>query len=62
MSMSKTRAVRASRRLAAEERQAKYDALTLQQKLDRLPPEPHASRQRAKLLKLLETPAPVSKK
>lgn len=34
----------------AEARQKEYDALTLQQKLDKLPPEPHAAKQRAKLM------------
>lgn len=44
----------AVRRKAAEERQAAYDKLTLEQKLAKLPPEPHAAKQRAKLLKQLE--------
>jgi hypothetical protein len=49
MSFSKTAAIRAERRKSAEARQAEYDKLTLQQKLDKLPPEPHAAKQRAKL-------------
>lgn len=46
----------------AKERQAAYDKLTLQQKIDRLPPEPHAQKQRARLLALQvkqNQPAPV---
>lgn len=38
------------RREQAKERQAAYDQLSLQQKLDRLPPPPHCEKQRAKLL------------
>jgi hypothetical protein len=38
------------RRKEAEERQAAYNLLTTQQKLDKLPPEPHATKQRKKLL------------
>ena len=38
----------------ALERQTEYDKLTLQQKLDRLAPEPHCKRQRDRLLALLE--------
>jgi hypothetical protein len=38
----------------AKERQEAYDKLTLQQKLDKLPPEPQAKKQRARLLSLLE--------
>lgn len=48
MSMSKTRSVRAGRRASAEARQAAYDKLTLQQKLDALPKD-GAKKQRAKL-------------
>lgn len=48
MSMSKTRSVRAGRRVSAEARQAVYDKLTLQQKLDSLPKD-GAKKQRAKL-------------
>lgn len=55
--MPRTKAVMESRRKEAEERQAAYDALTLQQKIDRLPPEPHAVKQRAKLLALKDKPA-----
>ncbi len=51
--MPKTQVVRARLRREAEERQVEYDKLTLQQKLDRLPPEPHAKRQRTRLLALL---------
>lgn len=49
-----TKEMRAARRASAEARQAEYDKLTIQQKLDRLPPPPQAARQRAKLLKQLE--------
>lgn len=45
-----TAARRAERRVQAEKRQAEYDKLSLQEKLDRLPPEPAAQRQRTKLL------------
>jgi hypothetical protein len=48
-----TRAVREFRRNAAELRLKAYNALSTQQKLDKLPPEPHAKRQRAKLQALL---------
>lgn len=48
MTMSKTRLVRQARREAAEARQAVYDKMTLQQKLDSLPKE-GAKKQRAKL-------------
>lgn len=44
----------ALRKSSALERQADYDKLTLQQKLERLPPEPHCQKQRAKLLAMLE--------
>ena len=43
-----TREIRAFRRKNAEARQAEYDKLTLQQKLDRLPAN-GAKRQRARL-------------
>lgn len=49
-----TQTMRAERRKRAEERQAEYDKLSLQEKLDRLPPEPACKRQRAKLLKAIE--------
>jgi hypothetical protein len=49
-----TQQMRLERRKRAEERQAEYDKLTLQEKLDRLPPEPAAKKQRAKLLKAIE--------
>ncbi len=49
-----TQTMRAERRKRAEERQAEYDKLTLQQKLEKLPAEPHATKQRAKLLRQLE--------
>jgi hypothetical protein len=42
------------KREEAAERQAIYDALSTQQKLDRLPPAPQAAKQRAKLTALLE--------
>lgn len=46
----KTRSMLEQLRKEAGERQAEYDKLTLQQKLDRLPAEPHAAKQRARLL------------
>jgi hypothetical protein len=49
-----TKQIKEQRRKFAEERQAEYDKLTLQQKIDRLPPEPGAKKQRARLLALLE--------
>jgi len=57
--------MRVERRKFAEERQAEYDKLTLQQKIDRLPPAPGAAKQRARLLRLLEEskkPKPEVKK
>jgi len=54
MSLKRTKAVVASRRADAEKRLAEYNKLTLEQKLAKLPPEPHALRQRTKLLKQLE--------
>lgn len=47
--------IRAARRKSAELRQAEYDLLTLEQKLAKLPPEPHAKKQRAKLLAQMES-------
>lgn len=55
--MPRTKQVMEGRRAAAEERQAEYDKLSLQEKLERLPPEPQAARQRAKLLALKNKPA-----
>jgi len=49
-----TKQIRLERRKQAEARQAEYDKLTLQQKIDRLPAEPAAKKQRARLLKALE--------
>lgn len=49
-----TQAMRMERRKRAEERQAEYDKLSLQEKLDRLPPEPACKKQRAKLLSAIE--------
>lgn len=49
-----TKQIKAQRRKFAEEHQAEYDKLTLQQKIDRLPPEPQAKKQRARLLALQE--------
>lgn len=43
----------ALRKSDAKERQEAYDKLSLQEKLDRLPAEPHAAKQRARLLSLL---------
>jgi len=42
------------RREEAVERQTEYDKLSLQQKLDRLPPEPLCKKQRTRLLTLME--------
>lgn len=47
--MPVTRQMKESRRKQAAERQAAYDALTIEQKLAKLPPAPGAKRQRAKL-------------
>jgi hypothetical protein len=50
------------RREEAIERQAEYDKLSLQEKLDRLPPEPLCTKQRTRLLGLIEKakqPKPV---
>lgn len=47
-----TRQMRESRRKQAEERQIEYASLTLNQKIERLPPEPGAKKQRARLLGL----------
>lgn len=44
-----TKAMQAERRKRAEERNAEYEKLTLQQKLDKLPAAPKAAKQRAKL-------------
>ena len=52
-----TKQIMASRRAEAEARQAEYDKLTLQQKIDKLPPEPQAAKERAKLLALKNKPA-----
>lgn len=41
------------RQAEAIERQATYDALSIEQKLAQLAPEPHAAKQRAKLNKQL---------
>ena len=42
------------RREEATQRQTEYDKLSLQQKLDRLPPEPLCKKQRTRLLALIE--------
>ena len=44
----------AIRKEDALKRQAAYDLLTLEEKIAKLPPEPHAKKQRARLLALLE--------
>lgn len=49
-----TKLMRAERRKFAEERQEAYNKLTLEQKLAKLPPEPAAAKQRARLLALKE--------
>jgi hypothetical protein len=46
-----TKPMRAARRAAAEKRQAEYDKLSKAEKLAKLPPEPHAKRQRDRLLR-----------
>jgi len=49
-----TKQMRSERRKRAEEMQAEYDKLTLEQKLAKLPPEPGAKKQRARLLLLIQ--------
>lgn len=49
-----TKQIKEARRKRAEEMQKEYDALTLEQKLAKLPPAPGAAKQRARLLALLE--------
>lgn len=44
----------AERKMQAEVRQEAYSELTLEQKIAALPPEPHAKKQRARLLAALE--------
>ena len=51
--MPVTKQIRSERRAQAEARQKEYDKLTLQQKIDRLPPKPFAAKQRTKLMGLL---------
>jgi len=51
-----TKQIRELRRKFAEERQAEYDKLSIKEKLERLPPEPGAKKQRAKLLAQLNKP------
>ncbi len=51
--MPVTKQIKEQRRKFAEEAQAEYNKLTIQQKLDRLPPD-GANKQRARLLALLE--------
>ena len=46
-----TKQMREVRCNEAEARQAVYSALTLKEKLDKLPPAPHAKKVRAKLTK-----------
>jgi hypothetical protein len=43
----------ADRKMRAEVRQEVYNELTLEQKIAALPPEPHAKKQRARLMALL---------
>lgn len=52
--MPVTQQMRQERRTRAEARQVEYDKLSLQEKLKRLPPEPAAAKQRARLQGLLE--------
>lgn len=56
-----TRNIREQRQREAATRQAEYDALTLQQKLDKLPPPPHAAKERARLLGAKAKPAKANK-
>ena len=44
----------AERKLQAEVRQSVYDEMPLQRKIDQLPPEPFAAKQRKKLFSKLE--------
>lgn len=60
MGLPKTKQIRERLRKEAEERQAEYDKLSLQQKLERLPAAPAAARQRARLLASKAKPAPVA--
>ena len=48
-----TKKIRAERRAVAEASLADYNKLTLEQKLNGLPPEPGAAKQRARLLALV---------
>lgn len=54
---TKTKQIREVRRQQAEARQAEYDQLTIAQKIAKLPPEPHAARQRARLAAQLKRQA-----
>jgi hypothetical protein len=56
-----TQAIRRFRRVEAEKRLATYNTLTIKQKLEALPPEPHALRQRTRLMSLLNKDVPVVK-
>jgi hypothetical protein len=49
-----TKQMRAERRKRAEEMRQEYDALSLEQKFAKLPPEPGAKKQRARLMALLQ--------
>jgi hypothetical protein len=42
------------RKADADARQKAYDELTLEQKIEKLPPEPYSKKQRAKLMAQLE--------
>lgn len=48
-----TKQMREERRKRAEEMQKEYDALTLEQKLAKLPPPPAATKQRNRLMALM---------
>lgn len=54
--MPKTRVIRERLKKEAEQRQEEYNALTLEQKLAKLPASPAAARQRAKLEAMLNSP------
>jgi hypothetical protein len=49
-----TRQIRERRQKQAQDRFDEYALLTLNQKIERLPPEPGAKKQRTRLLALLE--------
>lgn len=60
--MPKTRVIRERLRKEAQQRQEEYDTLSLEQKLDKLPPAPAAAKQRAKLERLAVSGNPDTEK